>query len=86
MFWDAKIRPSKVASDEVVDLPYFDDTFFLETFVLHSMLVFDHVLDEEKLHGALERLARLDGWRKLAARLRKKVSALLCDHNSVSAD
>ncbi|KAI0121111.1 hypothetical protein BJ170DRAFT_145704 [Xylariales sp. AK1849] len=80
LFWSKKTPPKKVDSDEVVPLPYFDDTFLLATFVLHSLLVFDDALDAEKLRDALERLAQRDGWRKLAARLRKNTSGGLEYH------
>jgi hypothetical protein len=78
-FRQTKVAPRVVAGDEVVKLPFFDDTLLLQTFVLHSMFVFDEALDVLKLQDALERLGHRAGWRKLAARLRRNV----CDHSEV---
>lgn len=76
MFRRPRVAPAKVDSDEVVPISFFDDTFLFKTFVLHSIFVFDDVLDVQKLGDALETLARRDGWRKLAARLRKNVGTI----------
>ncbi|EEA28347.1 hypothetical protein TMatcc_003321 [Talaromyces marneffei ATCC 18224] len=63
--------PPKVESDEVVSLPFFDDTLLLANNVITHMYVYDTVLDAEKLSDSLERLAQRPGWRKMSARVRK---------------
>ncbi len=65
--------PSRVPTDTVAPLPFFDDTPLWRAFILYSMFVFDDVLDPQKLRDGLETLARSDGWRKLGARLRRNV-------------
>ncbi|PKX92298.1 uncharacterized protein P174DRAFT_512929 [Aspergillus novofumigatus IBT 16806] len=80
LFKQTKVAPRVVAGDEVVELPFFDDTLLLQTFVLHSMFVFDQALDVLKLQDALERLGQRAGWRKLAARLRRNAAGQLEFH------
>lgn len=72
-FWGSRPVLPRIQSDEVVPLPVFDDTLLLRTFVLHSMFVFDYVLDPQKLGHALERLACRSGWQKISARVRRNV-------------
>lgn len=71
-------------TDEVVPLPFFDDTLLLASSIHTMMYVFDKVLDPEKLEDAIERLAQRPDWRKISARIRRNVGprydvcALLC--------
>jgi hypothetical protein len=74
MFSRKPTPPSKVESDEVVPLPFFDDTLLLANNVITHMYVYDTVLDAKKLSDSLERLAQRPGWRKMSARVRKNVS------------
>ena len=69
--------PTKVPTDLVIPLRYFDDTPIFRAFILHTMFVFDDVLNPQKLRGSLEALIERDGWRKLGARLRRNVRILL---------
>ncbi|PCG96047.1 Transferase [Penicillium occitanis (nom. inval.)] len=71
MFSRKPTPPSKVESDEVVPLPFFDDTLLLANNVITHMYVYDTVLDAKKLSDSLERLAQRPGWRKMSARVRK---------------
>ncbi|KAK7409049.1 hypothetical protein QQX98_008753 [Neonectria punicea] len=72
--------PSKVSSDRVVPLYFFDDTPVWRSFIMYSMFVFDDVLDTEKLRNALEQLVRMKGWQKLGARLRRDEKGALEYH------
>jgi hypothetical protein len=74
MFSRKPTPPPNVESDEVVPLPFFDDTLLLANNVITHMYVYDTVLDPEKLSDSLERLAQRRGWRKMSARVRKNVS------------
>lgn len=65
--------PTRVSTDNVTPLHFFDDTPLWRAFVLYSMFVFDDTLDPRKLRESLEALAQKDGWRKLSARLRQNV-------------
>ncbi|KAG6358763.1 hypothetical protein INS49_012282 [Diaporthe citri] len=71
MLFGSRSIPPRIPSDEIVPLPVFDDTLLFRTFVLHSMFVFDNVLDPQKLGNALELLASRNGWQKLGARVRR---------------
>ncbi|KAM0812511.1 putative LysR family regulatory protein [Seiridium cardinale] len=61
---------SRVPSDTIVPLYFFDNTPLWRAFILSSTLVFDDVLDPQKLRVSLESLIQRDGWRKLSAILR----------------
>ncbi|KAI0007091.1 hypothetical protein F4779DRAFT_629404 [Xylariaceae sp. FL0662B] len=66
-----KAVPAKAPTDTVIPFHFFDDTPLWRAFILYSMFVFDDVLDPALLRDSLEALIRLDGWRKLGARLRR---------------
>nr|QCL09093.1 DmxR2 [Cryptosporiopsis sp. 8999] len=55
MFARKPEAPPKVASDEVVSLPFFDDALLLAKSIHSHMYVFDKVLDVDKLEDAIER-------------------------------
>lgn len=73
MFARKPTPPLKVESDEIVSLPFFDDTLLMANTVMTTMYVYDTALDAKKLSGSLERLAQRPGWRKMSARIRKTV-------------
>jgi hypothetical protein len=64
---------SREPSDEVVSLPFFDDTLLLANAIHSTMYVFDKALDVERMEEAVERLAQRQDWRKISARLRRNV-------------
>lgn len=74
MFSFFKNRPATVLGDRVIPLHRFDDLWYYQGAVLHGLFVFDEVLDHNVLHDSLETLIRREGWQKLGARLRRKVS------------
>lgn len=76
MSWNRSNPRSKSDNDEVASVPALSDVFMLTRTLLHTMFVFDDVLDPTRLGDALEELARRDGWRKLGSRLRKNA---VCD-------
>jgi len=65
--------PTRVLTDTVIPFHFFDDTPLWRAFILYSMLVFDDILDPQKLRESLEALGQREGWRKLGARLRSNV-------------
>jgi hypothetical protein len=67
------IAPERVATDEVIPLSSRDDTMPNRAVALEFTMVFDDVMDAEKLSGALWKLLERPGWRKLGARLRLTV-------------
>lgn len=77
MLWEQTTPcPTPAGDDEVVSLPTLSDVFMLTRVLLHTMFVIDEALDPDRLGDALEKLARMDGWRKLGSRLRKNA---VCD-------
>ncbi|KAK6063699.1 lysR family regulatory protein [Seiridium cupressi] len=81
----SRAQPPKVPSDTIIPLYFFDNTPLWRAFILCSTLVFDDVLDPQKLRVSLESLIQRDGWRKLSARLRRNVCcvALLQSKNHI---
>ena len=53
---------------------FLDDTDMNRTYICTWTMVFDDVLDADKLAAALTRLAELGDWKKIGARLRLNVS------------
>lgn len=60
--------------DLVIPLHYFDNSPMFTSITMYVIMVFDDVLDPEKLHTSLDQLVQRDTWRKLGARARKGVS------------
>ena len=60
-----------VASDKVQPLHFFENSLLVQGNNMAVSLVFDDVLDAEKLRGALEGLVPRPGWRRLGGRLRR---------------
>jgi hypothetical protein len=67
------VAPPRVATDRIIPLPLLDDNKVNRAVCVTCSMKFDHVLDVEKLMGALEKLLEKPGWRKLGARLRLNV-------------
>jgi hypothetical protein len=63
-----------VPTDEIAPLHLFDDTGTLRGFTLMWTFKFDEVLDADRLGNSLSELFRMDGWRKLGGRIRRRVS------------
>lgn len=76
----AKHSASTPGADLVLPLHYFDNSAMFTNLTMYVNLVFDDVLDPEKLRSSLEELIARDTWRKLGARVRKGVSLAPCRH------
>ncbi|AEO59460.1 hypothetical protein MYCTH_2307806 [Thermothelomyces thermophilus ATCC 42464] len=61
-------------TDKVVPLHFFENSLLVQGNNMAVSLVFDDVLDPEKLRQSLERLIKRDGWQRLGGRLRKNAS------------
>lgn len=72
-----RVAPVPVPTDTVVPVYWLDDTKTYRAIVMYCTLVYDDVLDADKLAGALEKLLEKPGWRKLGARLRLNVCVVL---------
>ncbi|KAJ0108384.1 hypothetical protein J7T55_005361 [Diaporthe amygdali] len=57
--------------DLVFPLHYFDNSAMFTNITMYAIMVFDEVLDPEKLRASLDGLVQRDTWRKLGARVRK---------------
>jgi hypothetical protein len=73
IFGKRLVAPERVPTDEVIPLFPRDDTPTNRAIVVEFTMVFDDVLDAEKLSSALWKLFERPGWRKLGARLRQNV-------------
>lgn len=68
--------PSHIAKeDTILPLGVFDDTILYRSVIIKTLLLFDQLLDVNKLQSSLELLVAQPGWRKIGARLRRNVSA-----------
>lgn len=63
-----------VPSDRVLPLHFFENSLLVQGNNMAVSLVFDEVLDPEKLRVALDGLVKRKGWERLGGRLRKNVS------------
>lgn len=59
--------------DLVLPLHYFDNSAMFTNITMYAIMVFDDVLDSDKLASSLEQLVRRETWQKLGARVRKGV-------------
>lgn len=66
--------PARIPTDKVLPMHFLDDTDMNRTYICTWTMVFDDVLDADKLAAALARLAELGDWKKIGARLRLNVS------------
>ncbi|KAL7918440.1 hypothetical protein ACQKWADRAFT_304046 [Trichoderma austrokoningii] len=64
--------PSTVPTDEIAPVHLFDDTDTLRGVTMVWTFRFDEVLDADRLGGSLSELLRMEGWRKLGGRLRRR--------------
>ena len=65
-----------VPSDRVLPLHFFESSLLVQGNNMAVSLVFDDVLDPEKLRLALDGLVKRDGWQRLGGRLRKNVGTI----------
>lgn len=63
--------------DRIMPLHYFDNNTMFLSITMHAIMVYDEVLDAEKLRSSLEKLISRDTWQRLGARLKKGVSTFL---------
>ncbi|KAI1080955.1 hypothetical protein F5B20DRAFT_579777 [Whalleya microplaca] len=63
-----------VPTDRVLPLHFFENSLLVQGNNMAVSLVFDEVLDPEKLRQSLERLVKREGWQRLGGRLRKNAS------------
>jgi hypothetical protein len=61
-------------SDLVIPLHYFDNNTMFTSITMHAIMVYDEVLDPEKLRSSLSHLIGRETWQRLGARLKKGVS------------
>lgn len=64
---------AQAESDLVLPLHYFDNSAMFTNITMYAIMVFDEVLDSDKLAASLEQLVRRETWQKLGARVRKGV-------------
>jgi hypothetical protein len=76
LFGNKPVAPERVPTDTVIPLFDRDDTRPNRGISLEFTMVFNEVLDAEKLSGALWKLLERPGWRKLGARMRLNVQGL----------
>jgi hypothetical protein len=76
LFGNKPAAPERVPTDTIIPLFDRDDTRTNRSISLEFTMVFNAVLDAEKLSGALWKLLERPGWRKLGARLRLNVQHL----------
>lgn len=60
--------------DLVIPLHYFDNNTMFTSITMHAIMVYDDILDPEKLRSSLSQLIGRETWQKLGARLKKGVS------------
>lgn len=65
-----------VPSDRVRPIHFFENSPLVQGNNMAVSIVFDAVLDPEKLHRSLEGLVKRKGWERLGGRLRKNVRRL----------
>lgn len=68
-----KPATSRDPADRVVPLHFFENSLLVQGNNMAVLLVFDDVLDPEKLRQSLEGLIKRDGWQRLGGRLAKTV-------------
>ncbi|KAL3495061.1 hypothetical protein BJX62DRAFT_222830 [Aspergillus germanicus] len=63
------------AGDRVLPLHFFENSLLVQGNNMAVSLVFDAVLEPEKLRESLERLVKREGWQRLGGRLRRNASS-----------
>ncbi|KAJ4414023.1 hypothetical protein N0V85_003325 [Neurospora sp. IMI 360204] len=61
-------------TDRVLPLHFFESSVLVQNSNMAVSIVFDEVLDPEKLKTSLESLVKRDGWQRLGGRLRKNAA------------
>lgn len=72
-FNKTSVAPERISTDEVIPLFDRDDTATNKGVSLEFSMIYDEVLDADKIYGALWTLLEKPGWRKVGARLRLNV-------------
>ena len=70
-----KAAAEAVPGDRVLPLHFFENSPLVQGNNMAVSLVFDTVLDPERLRTSLENLVKQDGWQRLGGRLKKNVSS-----------
>jgi hypothetical protein len=79
MLFGRKPAVEPVPSDRVLPLHFFEDSQLVQGNNMAVSIVFDDVLDPEKLRQSLEGLVKREGWERLGGRLRKNVRIMIYD-------
>ncbi|KAL7908560.1 hypothetical protein GGI35DRAFT_406463 [Trichoderma velutinum] len=66
--------PAHIPGDQIVPLHFFEKSPLVQGNNFAVSLVFDDVLDPEKLRDSLEGLVKREGWQRLGGRLRKNAT------------
>lgn len=66
-------KVDQVGTDRMVPLHFFENRLLAQGNNMAVSLVFDDVLDPEKLRQSLGELIKREGWQRLGGRLRKNV-------------
>jgi hypothetical protein len=74
LFSSRPAAPERVPTDTVIPLFERDDSDTNRSMAIDFNMIFDDVLDADKLSGALWKLLDRPGWKKLGARLRLNVA------------
>lgn len=72
LFW-RKPAVEPIPGDRVVPLHFFENSPLVQGNNMAVSLVFDDVLDPDKLRDSLEGLVKREGWQRLGGRLKKNV-------------
>lgn len=73
LLFGRKPSPAHILGDRIVSLHFFENSPLVQGNNMAVSLVFDDVLDPEKLRESLEGLVKREGWQRLGGRLRKNV-------------
>lgn len=65
------IPVENVPGDRILPLHFFEDSLLVQGNNMAVLLVFDAILNPEKLRLSLESLVKREGWQRLGGRLRK---------------
>ncbi|KAK3321993.1 hypothetical protein B0H66DRAFT_514284 [Apodospora peruviana] len=74
LFGPRKPAVERVPTDRVQPLHFFENSLLVQGNNMAVTLVFDDVLDPEKLRSSLEGLVKREGWQRLGGRLRKNAA------------
>lgn len=79
LLFGRKPGPAHIPGDRIVPLHFFEKSPLVQGNNFAVSLVFDDVLDPEKLRESLEGLVKREGWQRLGGRLRKNVRTAALD-------